>query len=80
MKSEMKSSPKTASLRRWEWWWEKQQQQKKTTTKKPFSRGTGEWGGANERGGMGKWGVVPEKVWWPPVLLIFLFGTGRKRN
>ena len=21
--------------------------------------------------GMGKWGSPPEKVWWPPVLLIF---------
>ena len=30
--------------------------------------------------GIGKMGVPPEKVWWPPVLLIFLFDSGRMRN
>ena len=37
--------------------------------KKTFSGGTegnGEWVG------MGKWGSPPEKVWWPPALLIFI--------
>ena len=38
---------------------------------KTFSGGTGgEWGMGSGQG-MGKWGGPPEKVWWPPVLLIF---------
>ena len=34
----------------------------------------GGWGDGGMGGwevGMGKWGSPPEKVWWPPVLLIF---------
>ena len=29
-------------------------------------------GGTEGNGGMGKRGSPPEKVWWPPVLLIFI--------
>ena len=38
---------------------------------KTFSGGTEGNGGSWE--GDGKMGSPPEKVWWPPVLLIFLF-------
>ena len=40
---------------------------------KTFSGGTeGNGGnGGNGDGGMRKWGSPPDKVWWPPVLLIF---------
>ena len=39
---------------------------------KTFSGGT-EGNGGNGEVGMGKWESPPEKVWWPPVLLIFRF-------
>ena len=48
-----------------EWWWEKQ-------TKKTFSRGTGGMGWGWEWGRDGKMGGPSEKVWWPPVLSIFI--------
>ena len=56
-----------ASLEDRKWWWEQQK-----ITKKPSQEGLGGIGGAGKGVGMGKWGVPPEKVWCPPVLLFFI--------
>ena len=46
----------------------------KNKQKKPSQEGLGEWGGggAGSGVGVGKIRGLPEKVWWRPVLLIFL--------
>ena len=56
-----------ASLEDRKWWWEQQK-----IAKKPSQEGPGGWGGTGNGDGLGKWGVPPQKVWWPPVLLIFI--------
>ena len=56
-----------ASLEDRKWWWEQQK-----IAKKPSQEGPGGWGGTGNGDGLGKWGIPPQKVWWPPVLLIFI--------